>query len=456
MSLRTSRTHIWTELRDILELSMPIIVAQVGYMLMGFSDNVMVGSVGAAALAACGVSNSIFFMFFIIGIGGLSVLAPLISKAKEEKRDEHCGKYLKAGMLVSVFYSLFIMVILGLFVCFFDLLGQMPDVARLSKQYLAILIVSVPPMMLFIAVKQFTDGLENTKAGMYVSLLGLVVNVVLCYLLIYGHFGIPALGLNGAGIATAATRIIMLIALYLYVKKSSSFWKEMKGFAVPIAQLKSDCLQLLQKGLPTGMQMLAECSAFSIAAIMVGWIGTAELAAHQIVLSWAGLSYMISSGISIAVSIRVGAGLGAKSKERILLSAYVGLGLVVVYECLAFGGFVLGKEYLAALFTQDAAVMLVAPTLMVLMGLFQLPDGIQVVWLGALRGLLDVEVPTYIVYFAYLVVCLPLGYFLGFNCGYGANGIWFGLVIGLSISAALNTYRFWRYSKKLDFKEEIS
>ncbi len=442
-----------TEIRDIIELSLPIIISQVGYMLMGFSDNVMVGSVSAAALAACGVSNSVFFLAVVIGIGGLSVLAPMISKAKEEGNPSHCGGYLKAGLAASLFYSLFIMLLLGGFVYFFDQLGQKSDVTILSEQYLAIISLSVPPMMLFIAIKQFTDGLENTKIGMYVSLAGLVVNVLLCYIFIYGHLGLPPLGLNGAGLATTLTRVFMLIALYAYVKYAGTFVEEMKGFSASIIKVKDECIQLLKKGLPAGFQMLAECSAFSLAAIMVGWISTPDLAAHQIVLSWAGLSYMISSGISIAVSIRVGAGLGAKSKQRILLSTYVGMGMVLIYECLTFGGFVLGREYLSQLFTVDPEVMAVAPTLMILMGLFQLPDGIQVVWLGALRGMLDVQFPTYIVLFAYMGVCLPVAYLLGFTFGYGTKGIWLGLVIGLFISALLNSIRFFWFAKRLKFEE---
>jgi MATE family multidrug resistance protein len=163
---------------------------------------------------------------------------------------------------------------------------------------------------------------------------------------------------------------------------------------------------------------------------------------------------MISSGISIAVSIRVGAGLGAKSKQRILLSTYVGMGIVLVFESLSFGGFVIGREYLAQLFTIDPEVMAIAPTLMILMGLFQLPDGIQVVWLGALRGLLDVKLPTYIVLFAYTGVCLPLAYLLAFTFGFGTKGIWFGLVIGLLISAILNSFRFFWFTKRLRFEEE--
>jgi len=445
-----------TEIRDIFQLSIPIIISQVGYMLMGFSDNLMVGSVSPAALAACGVSNSVFFLVVVIGIGGLSVLAPMVSKGKEEGLHAHCGSCLKAGLAVSFLYSFLIIFFLSLFIYYFDLLGQKPDVALLSKEYLAIITISVLPMMLFMALKQFTDGLENTKVGMYVSLSGLVVNVLLCYVFIYGHFGIPAMGLNGAGLATLLTRVFMFAAMYWYVKTSKDFIQEMQGFTTSIAKVKDDCLQLLQKGLPAGFQMLAECSAFCIAAIMVGWISTADLAAHQIVLSWAGLSYMISSGISIAVSIRVGAGLGAKSKQRILLSTYVGMGIVVIYECLTLGGFVIGREYLAQLFTIDPEVMAIAPTLMILMGLFQLPDGIQVVWLGALRGLLDVKLPTYIVLFAYTGVCLPLAYLLAFTFGFGTKGIWFGLVIGLLISAILNSFRFFWFTKRLKFEVEIT
>ena len=213
----------------------------------------------------------------------------------------------------------------------------------------------------------------------------------------------------------------------------------------------SETCELLRKGFPNGLQMLAESSAFSLAAVMVGWITTAQLAAHQIVLSWASLSYMVSTGISIAVSIRVGAGLGAKDKSRILYASYVGLILVILYEMGTLATFVVGKVFLTQIFTVDPEVMAVAPTLMILMGLFQIPDGVQAVLLGALRGLVDVEIPTYLVLFSYIAICLPVAYLLGFTMGYQTAGIWLGLVVGLSLSSILLAIRFYYFTKRIHF-----
>lgn len=445
-------TPFWLEIKNLLSLSLPIIISQVGYVLMGFSDNVMVGKLGAASLGAAGVSNSLFFLATVIGIGGLSVLAPMVSKAKEEGQLTHCGTHLKAGLGAAAVYSLLILAALYTAVFFFDAFGQTPEVTVLAQSYLAVLALSVPPMMFFIAIKQFADGLSNTRIGMYVSLGGLALNVALCFVFIFGWGTIPAFGLNGAALATTLTRMAMLGVLWVLVKRNKRFQEELKGFRIPFRQAIEDCKQLLQKGFPTGFQMLAECSAFSLAAVMAGWFGAAHAAAHQIVISWAGLSYMISSGLSVAVSIRVGAGLGAKSRDRILLAAYMGLALVIVYELAMFLGFLAGKNYLASLFTFDADVMAIAPSLMVLMGLFQVPDGVQIIWLGVLRGLLDVEIPTYLVTLAYLGVCLPTAYVLGVTFGTQTSGIWLGLLIGLCLSAVLLTLRFLWYRRKLRFE----
>lgn len=441
----------FNEAKDILFLSSPIVVSQVGHVLMGFSDNVLVGRVGAEALAAAGVSNSVFFMAAVLGIGGQSLMAPMISKAKEEGQDLLCGRYLKAGLYVALFYSFLIILALSVCILFFDEFGQTLEVARLSKKYLAIITLSIPFMMLFIAIKQFSDGLGNTKIGMYVSVVGLLLNIALCYVFIYGMWGMPAMGLNGAGLATLLTRVLMTLGLYGYVVKTPIFAAQLKGYHVSFTQIRLEAIGLFKKGLPTGLQMLAECSAFSLAAIMVGWLGSDPLAAHQIVLSWANLSFMVASGVSVAVSIRVGAGLGAKSKERILLSAYTGFVMILVYELASFATFTLGKSELTALFTDDPNVLLHAEILMVLMGLFQIPDGVQVLWLGSLRGLLDIEIPTWITLFSYLAVCLSIAYVLGFMKGGGAEGVWWGLVIGLCTSAVLLGLRFHWYTRRLSF-----
>ncbi|MBC7390959.1 MAG: MATE family efflux transporter [Opitutaceae bacterium] len=442
----------FSELKDIINLSLPIIISQVGYVLMGFSDNLIVGKLGAVALAAAGVSNSVFFLIVVIGIGGLSILAPLVSKASEEEDHEKAGSYVKAGLGVATLYSILIVLLLGIAVYHFDFFGQPANVTFYSKEYLGILIFSVPPMMMFIALKQFTDGLSNTKIGMYVSIAGLIVNIILCFVLVYGYAGIKAMGLNGAAIATTLARLFMLIAMYVYVFTSKNFINERKFFFKKWFEIRKETFELFRRGFPNGLQMLAESCAFSLAAVMVGWITTAQLAAHQIVLSWAALSYMVSTGISIAVSIRVGAGLGAKDKSRILYASYVGLILVILYEAGTFATFVIGKEFLTQLFTIDPEVMAVAPTLMILMGLFQIPDGVQAILLGALRGLLDVNIPTYLVLFSYIAVCLPVAYLLGFTFGFQSAGIWFGLVIGLCLSSVLLAIRFHYYTRKIDFK----
>ncbi|MES2733676.1 MAG: MATE family efflux transporter [Bacteroidota bacterium] len=425
-----------------LRLSYPIVIGQLGMVLMGVADTVMVGRLGAAELGAAGIATSIFMVVSIVGMGTLSVIAPQIATAKGLDDKAACGRLLRSGMLLSLVLSLVLGVILLLLQSYFEIFQQKPEINERAKDFLLIISISIIPLLLFNAVKQFSDGLSHTRIAMYITVVGLLINVFLNWLLIPGRWGFPAWGLNGAGVATLVARTWMAIIMVVYVWKSPTFHDYIRA-----NQLQGSLLPLINKlfrlGLPGGLQYFFEVAAFAGAAIIIGWLGKYPLAAHQVAINLAGITYMMASGFSFAGAIRVGEAVGLGNQAKVVRAGSVALlmvGSFMVFCCVLF---LTTNQLLISLYMDDPQVTEIATSLVIIAGFFQLSDGIQVVGLGILRGLADVNIPTFITLLAYWLIGLPLGYLLAFKLGMGAQGIWIGLLVGLSISAILLTTRFY-------------
>jgi MATE family multidrug resistance protein len=295
--------------------------------------------------------------------------------------------------------------------------------------------------MLFMAMKQFAEGLLDTKAAMRVSITANVINVVLNYVLIFGKLGFPELGLVGAGYATLISRVFQAIAMagYLwYLPKFESYKKLWKTTVIKFRYVKD----VLKIGVPTGLQSIFEVSAFAMAAIIIGTIGAKEQAAHQIAISLASMSYMLAHGMAAAATIRVSNQLGMRDYPQLKLAMRT-IFRMIVWMSIFFGlTFVALRHFLPSLFTQDVEVIQIASVLLVVTAFFQLSDGVQVVALGALRGFSDVKIPTWITLMAYWAIALPLGFVLGKYTSLGPTGVWLGLALGLSVAAALLWYRY--------------
>jgi len=434
-----------SDVRSTLRLSYPIIIGQLGIVLMGVADTVMVGKLGAANLGASGIANSIFFVIAVIGMGTLSVVAPQVATAKESSDPYQCSRLLRSGLWLGVMMSVFLGAILLLLQQSFEIFRQKPEIDVLAKEYLLIISLSILPLLLFMAAKQFSDGLSYTKAAMNVTVMGLVLNVLLNWLFISGNWGFPAWGLKGAGIATLISRILMALMMMGYVRWSPL----LKVHRRPLPahdRLRPLVTKLLRLGLPGGFQLFFEVAAFSGAAVVIGWLGKYPLAAHQVAINLASVTYMMASGFSAAGSIRVGEALGLGSRQRVLQAGTVALVLAGLFMAVCCLIFLSAGEWLVALYISDPLVIPIATSLVIIAGFFQLSDGIQVVGLGILRGIADVNVPTLITLFAYWVIGLPVGYLLAFHYAMNVQGIWIGLLIGLTISAILLTLRFYRLS----------
>lgn len=429
-------------------LAYPVMLSQLGQVMVGVADNVMVGRLGAIPLAAASLANSIFFLMLMFGIGISMAVTPMVAAADGEGKIGKIGKFLSHGFVINGFSSLVLfLVILGLSPGL-RWLGQPEEVVTLAIPYLLIITFSMVPFMFFQTYKQFIEGLSQTKQAMYITVFFNLFNVGLNWLLIYGHWGFPALGLNGAGWATLISRILMAVAIYLYVTRSERYARFLMGFS--LKNLRFSILKrMLRIGIPTGLQFVFEVGAFSTAAIMMGWIGVNALAAHQIAINLASISYMMASGLSAAAMVRVGNQLGRRDIGKLRQVGFSIFGMVAVFMLLFGLAFLLFRNHLPLLYIEEREVVEMAASLLVVAAFFQISDGLQVVGLGALRGLSDVKIPTLVTLVAYWVIGLPLGYYLSFHLGWSELGIWTGLLTGLTLTAAMLIYRFHSLSLRL-------
>jgi MATE family multidrug resistance protein len=302
--------------------------------------------------------------------------------------------------------------------------------------------------MIFQTYRQFGEGLHSTRMAMVIVVGSNLLNIVLNYLLIFGKYGFPAMGLNGAGWATLISRIVMGAGMMAYIYYGEKFSQYREGFTIG-SYSKKLINRMLHIGIPAGTQFIFEAGAFGFSALMMGWFGTNALAAHQIAINLATISYMTTSGLGAAATIRVGNFLGKKDILQLRRAGFtliaMGLMLMTAWAIL----FIAGKEFLPSLYIDNPEVISLTASLLIIAGFFQLSDGLQVVCAGALRGLQDVKVPTVLIFAAYWVIALPLGYWLAFPLKLGPSGIWYGLLIGLTLTAIAMILRFQHLSKKI-------
>lgn len=441
--------HYQDEIKKTFLLALPIVIAQLGVVLMGVTDNIMVGRyIGKIGLGSSGIANSMSFLIASIGMGGLSVIAPLISKAKAERNVPEINRIFRAGIKVSLWFSLILGVVGFVCVYYFEIFQQSPEINAEAPAFMAIMIVSNVFMFVFAAAKQLSDGLSRTYVAMMITVLGLILNLVFNIILINGYLGFPKMGLLGSAASTLITRILMMLVLLLYLFNTKTFKKYLHA-KYKLLQTNDLVLMIFKIGVPSGLQFFFEIAAFSLAVIMMGWLGENQLAAHQIAINVASTTYMMASGLGIAGGIRVGEGRGLKDVRKIRFSGNVALLLVIIFMTAMMLVILVFNRFLVELYISDNEVIVIAMRLMIVAAIFQLSDGIQVVSLGILRGISDVNIPTWITMFAYWGLSLPLGYLLAFNLEMDAIGIWFGLLAGLTASAVLLTVRFYYLIKKM-------
>ncbi len=442
-----------TELIDTFRLSVPIVIAQLGVVLMGVTDNLFVGRLlGAVSLGAAGLATSLSFLMSSIGVGGLSVVAALVSKARSQNDPTAINRLFRAGLRVAVLLSIILGGLSALFAYYFELFNQTPEVTRLARNFMLILSASLLPLLIFVAARQLCDGLRYPRVAMTITLSALAINAVLNYLLIKGVGPFPAMGLMGSACATLLSRTFMAVSMLTYIYRSGLFNNYLKSqfSALPTA---TEVWTILRLGIPGGLTFFFEVATFSLAVVIVGWLGEDRLAAHQIAINMASVTYMMATGISSAAAIRVSAAVGRGSREGVWRAGMAAFILATGFMSLAALLFLTANDWLVTLYIRDnPAVMQIAASLVIMAGFFQLSDGIQVVAVGVLRGLSDVNVPTLVTLFSYWGMALPMSYILAFPFQLDAIGVWIGLLAGLTIAAVLLTWRFFRRIHRVDLQ----
>lgn len=429
-------------------------LSQLSHVMVGVTDSIMVGHVGATSLAASSLANVIFNLLVLFGIGVSYAITPLVATAEGEGDTTKISDTLRHGLMIAFINGLFLIGVVLLCRPILHHIDQPEEVVNLATPYLTVLAFSLLPVLIFQSFRQFAEGLSNTRIAMIIMLGSVFLNVLLNYFLIYGHAGFPALGLLGAGYGSLVARIMMMLAITGYIYFSKHFITYRPGFAIGNYSRKV-FRGLLKIGLPTGMQYIFEVAAFDFSAIMMGWLGTNALAAHQIAINLATISYMTTSGLASAATIRVSNELGKRNITKLRNVAYTLILMALVSMLLWAILFITGRSFLPTLYIDDLEVIKIATPLIVIAGFFQLSDGAQVVCTGALRGLQDVRMPTVFIFIAYWVIGLPLGYYLGFKAGFGSEGIWYGLLIGLTLTASAMFIRFRRLLKRLELTLQI-
>lgn len=447
MFKRSHRNIPLKEYKKTLALSLPVIIAQAGQITVGLADNMMIGHLGRTELAAASFTNTLFQLIVIFGMGFSFSLTPLVGQQMAHKNYSKIGEWLKNGLRANFSLGIILVVILGILALLIPYMNQPDSIIVPSREYMLLLILSVLPMQMFYAFKQFFEGIGNTKISMIIMLFANIINIVGNYIFMYGRFGYPEMGLLGAAVGTVLSRIFMIVAAYICFANFppfSIYYKSYKKQVSDIVQVK----KLYSLGIPLGGHMVMEASAFGLCTIMMGWINVISLAAHQIALSLSTLGFMVYQGIGAATTIRVSHLVGEDNFEKIKSIKTVSIQICFIYCLFIIALFILGREFLPQLFTSDEGVIRLASGMLVLCAIFQISDGAQIIIAGVLRGFADVKMPAIITFLSYFVIALPVSYIAAFKFGAGAIGMWYGFPVGLTAAYLMFYFRYKRILRK--------
>ena len=428
-----------------------------GHTFVAFADNIMVGQLGTAELAAVSLGNSFVFIAMSLGIGFSTAITPLVAEADGAGNKADGKSALKHGLVLCTVLGLSLFGIILLLKPIMYLMKQPPEVVELAMPYLDLVAFSLVPLIIFQAFKQFSEGLSQTKYPMYATIIANVVNIVLNYLLIFGSLGFPKLGIVGAAIGTLTARFIMVLYIWFLLKGKKKFHDYVTGFNFKLIE-KRVMRKIISLGFPSALQMFFEVAIFTAAVWISGVLGKNAQAANQIALNLSSMTFMFGMGLGVAAMIRVGNQKGLlnfKELRRIAQSIFFLTFLVEIVFAILF---LWGRDWFPTIYldvndtknmADNSEVIFLAGQLLLVAAFFQISDGIQVVVLGALRGLQDVKIPTVITFIAYWLIGFPISYYLGLYTDFGSVGIWIGLLTGLTASAIMLYIRFNYLTKKL-------
>ncbi len=440
-----------------LRLAYPVILGMLGHTFVAFADNIMVGQLGTAELAAVSLGNSFVFIAMSLGIGFSTAITPLVAEA-DGAGDKAAGKSaLKHGLVLCTLLGISLFGIILLCKPFLHYMKQPAEVVELAIPYLELVAFSLVPLIMFQAFKQFSEGLSQTKYPMYATVLANVINIVINYLLIFGSFGFPKLGIVGAAIGTLASRFIMVGYIWFLLKRKEKFQFYVTGFNFKNIE-KRIIDKIISLGFPSALQMFFEVAIFTAAIWLSGVLGKNAQAANQIALNLSSMTFMVGMGLSVAAMVRVGNQKGLQRFGELRRIAQSIFFLTLLLEVVFAALFLIGRHWLPTIYLDvddmvnqmdNTEVIIIAAKLLLVAAFFQISDGIQVVVLGALRGLQDVKIPTFITFVAYWLIGFPVSYYFGLYSELKSTGIWLGLLLGLTASAVMLYIRFNYLTKKL-------
>ncbi|WP_262887118.1 MATE family efflux transporter [Blattabacterium cuenoti] len=429
---------------------MPVFFTQLGVIFVGLSDNMMVGFLGKKALASVSLANSVFFIIVIFGLGISAAISSLIASIDAKQEYKKGAIIFYHGLIINFLLSIFMYGLIHVFSYVLPYLGQPKEILSETISFLKIIAISFIPWMIFEVFRKFSEGLSLVYPGLVVTWFSAFINIILNYVFLNGMCGFPKLGTVGVAYSTLISRITMLIGILVLLyrhKKVHDYYNHFKYFFFKKKYFK----KILKIGIPSGLHMLFEMSAFAISSFISGRCGIKVLAAHQIVISLVSSTFLLSTGLSVAATVRIGTQFALKnySELRRIGKSILLMGIVFMLICSLF--FFLFRGYIPYIYIKnDYEVIKIAEKMIFIASFFQLSDGLQGIILGALRGLQDVHIPMWISFFSYWIIALPTAWFLSIRIG--GNGIWIGLGLGLTISALLLFIRYETITKRLTRK----
>ena len=447
--------------RRNLKVAFPVMLTQAGASLVALVDSIMVGHYATADLAAVSFSNAVFFTAMVFAMGAIMGLTPLvgieIGRSHSDGQDHtvSIASLLQNGMLFTMLLSVAMLLLLGICIPFLDHFGQDPEVIAAARPYYILIVASIVPFLFFCLLKQFLEGLGNTIAALIITTVMNLLNILLNYILIFGHCGFPPMGAEGAGWATFISRLLMPLCFIGVMLFKSDWRRYIKCFSLSLNS-KSEVLRLFRVGFPIGIQSFSEAFLFTISFVLVGWLSKEALAAHQIANQIADFTFMIATGIGAATTIRVSHQLGKGDLYALRMAARASVHLVLLMNTIGAAFMIICRNFIPMLFTEDMKVIPIASQLILMAGLFQYADGLQAVGAAMLRGITDVKRPMIYAFVAYTLVGLPISIICTFTLNMGAIGMWIGFIFGLAIAAVSFHLRFGHLMKKMEMQQKYA
>ena len=437
--------------KALIYLGLPIVIGQIGVIILGFADTLMIGHHSTIELGAASFVNNVFNLAIIFSTGFSYGLTPIVGGLYGTRQYAPAGQALRNSLLANLMVALLLTVCMTVLFLNIERLGQPDELIPLIKPYYLVLLASLVFVMLFNGFKQFTDGITDTKTAMWILLGGNVLNIIGNYILIYGKLGFPEMGLLGAGISTLFSRIVMVIVVIIIFVRSSRFVRYKIGF-LRLGWSRAIFGRLNGLGWPVAFQMGMETASFSLSAIMIGWLGTIALASHQVMLAISQFTFMMYYGMGAAVAVRVSNFKGQNDIINVRRSAYAGFHLMMTLGVVLSFIVFLCRNHLGSWFTDSPEVAAMVTSLIFPFLVYQFGDGLQITFANALRGISDVKLMMVIAFIAYFIISLPVGYFCGFVMEWGVVGVWMAFPFGLTSAGLMLWWRFHHMTKLPDPK----